>query len=42
MIALGYQFVTISSDFRSMTTHAQGIVEEMKDSIEPKLSSSSY
>ena len=31
MVNLGYQFVTVSSDFRSMTTHAQSIVEEMKN-----------
>ena len=31
MIALGYQFVTVSSDFRSMSTHAQQIADEMKD-----------
>ena len=27
----GYQFVTVSSDFRSMSTHAQNIVNEMKN-----------
>ena len=36
MINLGYQFVTVSSDFRSMTTHAQGIVNEMKNDIKQK------
>ena len=30
MIDIGYQFVTISSDFRSMTSHAQSIIDEMK------------
>ena len=31
MIALGYQFITISSDFRAMSSSAQKIVDEMKD-----------
>tara|TARA_B100001123_G_scaffold450320_1_gene620419 strand:+ start:497 stop:1285 length:789 start_codon:yes stop_codon:yes gene_type:complete len=31
MISLGYQFVTISSDFRSMSSFAQNIIDEMKD-----------
>ena len=30
MIEIGYKFITISSDFRAMTTYAQGIVNEMK------------
>ncbi len=30
MIELGYQLVTISSDYRSMTAHAQSVVDEMK------------
>ena len=30
MIALGYQFVTISSDFRDMSASAQNTVNEMK------------
>ena len=42
MINLGYQFVTISSDFRSMTTHAQKIVNEMKNECEDKSSGSTY
>ena len=25
MISIGYQFVTISSDFRSMSTHAKSV-----------------
>ena len=36
MIALGYQFVTISSDYRAMSTYAQSIVEEMKEIKEMK------
>jgi len=31
MIELGYKFVTVSSDYRSMTTHAQNIVNIMKN-----------
>ena len=42
MIKLGYQFVTVSSDFRSMSTYAQNIVNEMKNNEEIKSSSSSY
>ena len=42
MIELGYKFVTVSSDFRSMSTHAQNIVNEMKNNEKGKLSSSSY
>jgi len=42
MIGLGYQFVTVSSDFRSMSTYAQDIVNEMKNKEEIKSSSSSY
>jgi len=42
MIKLGYQFVTVSSDFRSMSTYAQNIVNEMKNYEEIKSPSSSY
>jgi len=42
MISLGYQFVTVSSDFRSMSSHAQEILNEMKNSQEDKSNSSSY
>ena len=31
MITIGYQLVTISSDFRAMTTYAQSVVDEMKE-----------
>ena len=31
MIDLGYQFVTVSSDFRSMSSHAQDIVNDFKN-----------
>ncbi len=42
MIELGYQFVTISSDFRSMSTYAQRIIDEMKNTKNNKTSSSTY
>ena len=42
MIALGFKFVTISSDFRAMSTYAQNIVNEMKNVNEDKSKSSSY
>ena len=41
MIALGYQFVTISSDYRAMSSFAQSIVEDMKE-IKDKKESSTY
>ena len=42
MIDLGYQFVTISSDFRSMSSHAQNILNEIKNIQDNKSSSSTY
>ena len=42
MINIGYQFVTVSSDYRSMTTHAQSILNEMKEDIKNQTSSSTY
>ena len=42
MVKLGYKFVTVSSDFRSMINHAQSIVNEMKNNEEKKSSNSSY
>ena len=42
MIKLGYQFVTVSSDFRSMLSHAQGVVNEMKNDTSKNSSSSTY
>ena len=41
MIALGYQFITISSDYRGMTSFAQNIVKEMKE-IEQDKENSTY
>ena len=31
MIDIGFQLVTISSDFRAMTSGAQNIIDEMKE-----------
>ena len=31
MIDIGFKLVTISSDFRSMTTHAQSVIDDMKE-----------
>jgi 4-hydroxy-2-oxoheptanedioate aldolase len=42
MINLGYKFVTVSSDFRSMVSHAQLIVNEMKNNVKDETSSSTY
>ena len=37
MIDLGFKLVTISSDFRSMSTHAQSVIDDMKDkTLEPQ------
>ena len=29
MIEMGFKFVTISSDFRSMSAHAQSVIDDM-------------
>ena len=42
MIGLGYQFVTISSDFRSMSAQAQSIIDDMKNIIKEDSSNSAY
>jgi len=42
MIGLGFKFVTVSSDFRSMSTYAQQIINEMKNTEDTSSSSSSY
>jgi len=39
MIALGYQFVTVSSDFRAMSSYAKNIIDEMKNTKDDKESS---
>ena len=42
MIDLGYQFLTVSSDFRSMSTHAQQIINDMKEYKTEGSSSTTY
>lgn len=42
MINIGFKFVTISSDYRSMISHAQNVVDEMKNKDESKSPSSTY
>ena len=42
MIKIGYQFVTVSSDFRAMSTYAQNIIDEMKVKDGNKSSSGTY
>tara|TARA_Y100000590_G_scaffold429162_1_gene541392 strand:- start:595 stop:1386 length:792 start_codon:yes stop_codon:yes gene_type:complete len=42
MISLGFKFITVSSDFRSMSAHAKNIVNEMRNSKEKDISSSNY
>ena len=34
MIDLGFKLVTISSDFRSMSAHAQSVIDVMKDKLD--------
>ena len=41
MIEIGYKFVTVSSDFRSMSTHAQSVVNEMNHNSEIKKTTTS-
>ena len=42
MISIGYQLVTISSYFRSMNSHAQEIIDEMKNNRVDESDSGSY
>lgn len=42
MIELGFKFLTVSSDFRSMSSHAQNIVDEMNNNNESKKTENSY
>ena len=42
MLKIGYKFVTVSSDFRSMSSHAQNILNEMKNSSKDEAESSTY
>ena len=42
MIELGYQFITISSDYRSMVAYAQNIVDEIKGFKKKDIKSETY
>ena len=42
MISIGYQLVTVSSDFRAMTSSAQSVVDEMKQLTKKTNQSDTY
>ena len=42
MIDLGFKLVTISSDFRSMSTHAQSVIDDMKEKTKDSNQSEAY
>ena len=42
MIDLGFKLVTISSDFRSMSAHAQSVIDEMKDKTKETSKNEAY
>ena len=42
MIDLGFKFISVSSDFRIMSTYANNIIEEIKDKNKSKSSNSAY
>ena len=42
MISLGFQFVTILSEFRFMTAYGESIINEMKNEINDNSSGSTY
>ena len=42
MISLGFQFITILSEFRFMTAYGEGIINEMKNEVKDSSSSSTY
>jgi hypothetical protein len=42
MIDLGFKLVTISSDFRSMSAHAQSVIDEMKDKTKKASKNEAY
>ena len=42
MIDLGFKLVTISSDFRSMSAHAQSVIDEMKDKTKEASKNEAY
>ena len=42
MIDIGFKLVTISSDFRSMSTHAQSVIDDMKEKTKDSNHSEAY
>ena len=42
MIDLGFKLVTISSDFRSMSAHAQSVIDDMKEKTKDTNQSEAY
>jgi len=42
MIDFGFKLVTISSDFRSMSTHAQSVIDDMKEKTKDSNQSEAY
>ena len=42
MIGLGFKLVTISSDFRSMSAHAQSVIDDMKDKTKETSKNEAY
>ena len=42
MIHLGFKLVTISSDFRSMSAHAQSVIDDMKDKTKETSKNEAY
>ena len=42
MIGLGFQFITILSEFRFMTAYSEAIINEMKNEVKDSSSSSTY
>ena len=42
MIDLGFKLVTISSDFRFISTHAQSVIDDMKDKTKKTSKNEAY
>ena len=42
MISLGYNFVTVLSDFRIMSSYSQKVIDEMKNNEKDNVGSNSY
>ena len=42
MIKIGFQFISISSDFRFMSTYAKNVLDEVKNRSDSKSQNSTY